>query len=37
MKRIDFMRTLAVFQALIGFMMLGEIHAAEVIPPMGLR
>ena len=36
MKRIDFMRTLAVFQALIGFMMLGEIHAAEVISAHGI-
>jgi len=36
MKRIDFMRTLAVFQAMIGFMMLGEIHAAEVISAHGI-
>ncbi|MDP6765121.1 MAG: extracellular solute-binding protein [SAR324 cluster bacterium] len=36
MKRIDFMRTLAVFQTLIGFMMLGEIHAAEVISAHGI-
>ena len=36
MKRIDFMRTLAVSQALIGFMMLGEIHAAEVISAHGI-
>ena len=36
MKRIDFMRTLAVFQALIGFMILGEIHAAEVISAHGI-
>ena len=36
MKRIDFMRTLAVFQALIGFMILGEIHAAEVIFSHGI-
>ena len=30
------MRTLAVFQALIGFMILGEIHAAEVISAHGI-
>ena len=36
MKRIDFMRILAVSQALIGFMMLGEIHAAEVISAHGI-
>ncbi len=30
------MRILAVFQALIGFMMLGEIHAAEVISAHGI-
>ena len=36
MKRINFMRILAIFQALIGFMMLGEIHAAEVISAHGI-
>ena len=36
MKRIDFMRTLAVSKALIGFMMLGKIHAAEVISAHGI-
>ena len=36
MKRIDFMRILAVSQALIGFMILGEIHAAEVISAHGI-
>ena len=36
MKRIDFMRTLAVFQALIGFMILGEVHAAGVISAHGI-
>ena len=36
MKRIDFMRTLAFSQALIGFMILGEIHAAEVISAHGI-
>ena len=36
MNKIDFMRTLAVFQALIGFMILGEIHAAELISAHGI-